>query len=42
MPSAAAGTGKIPPVEDKVTHHLKRHGVTVTVCRLCVIYSQRV
>lgn len=36
MLSAAAGTGKIPTVEDRVTHHLKRHRGTVTVCRLYV------
>jgi len=42
MPATAAGTGEIPTVEDKVTHNLKRHRETVTVCRLYAIYSQRV
>lgn len=42
MSSAATGTGKIPAEEDKVTHHLRRHRVILSVFSLYVIYSLRV
>lgn len=42
MSSAAAGIGKIPAVEDKITHHLRRHRIMFTVFSVYVIYRQRV